>query len=233
MWIVRHEITSVGGRIDLVPFALNGLLVHRADERPYASKHYEVRYCRYSLDCLAMVAPCVLRAGRTSQMRPLFTVHAGEFLVGAEIERRIRNAAVWVPSKDTGIDLLITRSRTDRPVSLQVKYSRDYSISEPGFVAFGWWTLDTEVVRKSRGSVGLRSSAFRTEARIGDEADRVCDHPTQGSGCTFESNSRAQQARALIFGRYGKDKVLGGARSQDFGEGIDCSRPTRPHFKAA
>src|SRR6266508_5313935 len=83
-------------------------------------------------------------------MRPLFTVHAGELLVGSAIERRIRHSAVWVPSKDIGIDLLVTSTRTPRAVSLQVKYSRDYSMNEPGFVAFGWWTLDREVIRDSK-----------------------------------------------------------------------------------
>ncbi len=83
-------------------------------------------------------------------MRPLFTVHAGEFLVGSEIERRIRHSAVWVPSKDTGIDLLVTSTRSQRPASLQVKYSRDYSMNERGFVAIGWWTLDREVIRDSK-----------------------------------------------------------------------------------
>jgi hypothetical protein len=79
-------------------------------------------------------------------MRSLFTVHAGEFLVGSEIESHIRHAAVWVPSKDTGIDLLVTSRRTYQPVSLQVKFSRDYAMNEPGFVAFGWWTLDLKAL---------------------------------------------------------------------------------------
>jgi hypothetical protein len=86
-------------------------------------------------------------------VRSLFTVHAGEFLVGSEIERHIRHAAVWVPSKDTGIDLLVTSSRTYRPVSLQVKFSRDYSSSEPGFVAFGWWTLDRQALLESKADL--------------------------------------------------------------------------------
>lgn len=59
-------------------------------------------------------------------MQPLFTVHAGEFLVGEFIERNFRNTYLWVPSKDTGIDLLVTDKKCQQPVSLQVKYSRDY-----------------------------------------------------------------------------------------------------------
>jgi hypothetical protein len=40
-------------------------------------------------------------------MRPIFTVHAGEFLAGQYIEREFKKN-VWVPRKDTGIDLLVT-----------------------------------------------------------------------------------------------------------------------------
>jgi hypothetical protein len=59
-------------------------------------------------------------------MRPLFTVHAGEFLVGQHIEKEIRNKNVWVPTKDVGIDLLVTNSKNTRANSLQVKFSRDF-----------------------------------------------------------------------------------------------------------
>jgi hypothetical protein len=41
-------------------------------------------------------------------MRPLFTIHAGEFLVGSDIEGKFRHVNVWLPTKDTGIDLLIS-----------------------------------------------------------------------------------------------------------------------------
>ena len=41
-------------------------------------------------------------------MRPLFTVHAGEFLVGEHIERTFPNLNVLVAAKDTGVDLLVT-----------------------------------------------------------------------------------------------------------------------------
>ena len=40
-------------------------------------------------------------------MRPLFSVHAGEFLVGNEIERRFPEVTLWLPAKDTGVDLLV------------------------------------------------------------------------------------------------------------------------------
>ncbi len=44
-------------------------------------------------------------------MKTLFTIHAGEFLVGDHISRRFGlKYDVWVPAKDTGIDLLVTRN---------------------------------------------------------------------------------------------------------------------------
>ena len=46
-------------------------------------------------------------------MQPIFTIHAGEYLVGSHIEQKIRDKSgnkfnVWIPSKDTGIDVLVT-----------------------------------------------------------------------------------------------------------------------------
>ena len=50
-------------------------------------------------------------------MKPIFTIHAGEYLVAAEIEKTLKEVTVWLPSKDTGIDLLLAyksnKKRTD------------------------------------------------------------------------------------------------------------------------
>jgi hypothetical protein len=59
-------------------------------------------------------------------MRSIFTVHAGEFIVGEHLERTYEGLNVWVPAKDTGIDLLVTNSTNSKGVSFQVKFSRDY-----------------------------------------------------------------------------------------------------------
>ena len=59
-------------------------------------------------------------------MRPMFTIHAGEFLVGQYIESKFKDKNVWVPTKDTGIDLLVTNAVNTKAVTLQVKYSRDF-----------------------------------------------------------------------------------------------------------
>jgi hypothetical protein len=59
-------------------------------------------------------------------MRPLFTVHAGELLVGQHIEQHFKRKNVWVPTKDLGVDLLVTNSKNTKLVTLQVKFSRDF-----------------------------------------------------------------------------------------------------------
>lgn len=81
-------------------------------------------------------------------MRPLFTIHAGEFLVGEFIERNFPTLHVWIPSKDTGVDLLVTDTSAQNAVSLQVKLSRDYKKPEAVdefqrvLIAAGWHTLN-------------------------------------------------------------------------------------------
>lgn len=92
-------------------------------------------------------------------MRSLFTVHAGEVLVGCEIEQRFKNAALWFPAKDTGVDLLVTNPERGRMVSLQVKFSHDFlithmkSIYHEGLLACGWWTHSRKKIRASKADL--------------------------------------------------------------------------------
>lgn len=88
-------------------------------------------------------------------MRPLFTIHAGEFVVGDYIERKFRRVNLWVPSRDTGTDLLVTDSKNDKAVSLQVKFSRNFlaaqtSILQKGLRACGWWSMNCDKIAKSK-----------------------------------------------------------------------------------
>lgn len=90
-------------------------------------------------------------------MKPIFTIHAGEYLVGSHIEETYKKARVWLPSKDTGIDLLVTNEQLDRMVSLQVKFSKDFLGNKGGTNAFlqtrikagGWWTFKYEKIENS------------------------------------------------------------------------------------
>jgi hypothetical protein len=93
-------------------------------------------------------------------MKPIFTIHEGEFLVGDYINRKFgRKYDVWVPTKDIGIDLLVTRKRRQgKAVGIQVKFSRAYSIREESarhLIATSWFTLDPEHIRKSKADLWI------------------------------------------------------------------------------
>jgi len=89
-------------------------------------------------------------------MTPLFTVHAGEYLVGTYIEDHFKNRLnVWIPSKDTGIDLLVTDRRNRCTASLQVKFGKDFlpqmagEFQEPIRVCT-WFTIKSSKLRASK-----------------------------------------------------------------------------------
>jgi len=91
-------------------------------------------------------------------MRPLFTIHAGEYLVGSEIEQQFKKEKlnVWIPSKDTGVDLLVSDYHNRRTVSLQVKFGKDFlpthmpvEFQEPLRVCT-WFTINRDKLRKSQ-----------------------------------------------------------------------------------
>lgn len=88
-------------------------------------------------------------------MKPLFTIHAGEYLVGSHIEQHFRRVKVWVPSRDTGVDLLVTDTVKKRAVTFQVKWSKDYVVThmaaqyQKDLRASGWWTINQGKLRRS------------------------------------------------------------------------------------
>lgn len=92
-------------------------------------------------------------------MKPIFTIHAGEYLVASEIERNFRDYFIWLPSKDTGIDLLITNSNNTKTASLQVKFSKDFNLTHakeifrPDIRGTGWWTLNKEKIQNSKADL--------------------------------------------------------------------------------
>lgn len=84
-------------------------------------------------------------------MRPMFTIHAGEYLVGLHIEQRL-GLNVWIPAKDTGIDLLVTDRKNRRTVSLQAKYGKDFLLGKlrESLRCLSWFTLNREKLKDSR-----------------------------------------------------------------------------------
>jgi hypothetical protein len=88
-------------------------------------------------------------------MKPLFTIHGGEYLAGSYVEAHFRSVNVWVPSRDTGVDLLVSDRHNRRSLSLQVKFSKDFLVTHMGpefkrdLRASGWWTIKRDKLRKS------------------------------------------------------------------------------------
>lgn len=76
--------------------------------------------------------------------------------IGSYIESNFKNINVWIPSKDTGIYLLLTNTNNSRTVSLQVKFSKDFlttsmsEIYQKGLKACGWWTLNKKKIIQSK-----------------------------------------------------------------------------------
>lgn len=88
-------------------------------------------------------------------MRTLFTIHAGEFLVGDYVEKKYRNVNVWIPGgKDTGVDVLVSDKQNKSIVSLQVKFSRDFMVNRADFKkpprACGWWKVNRQKLLNSK-----------------------------------------------------------------------------------
>lgn len=87
-------------------------------------------------------------------MRPLFTIHAGEYLVGLHVQKHLKLNA-WIPTKDTGIDLLVTDHDNHRSVTLQVKYGKDFLPEEKmpelreKFRCLSWFTLNRTKLNES------------------------------------------------------------------------------------
>ncbi|MGR2840739.1 hypothetical protein ABMX64_22240 [Vibrio vulnificus] len=93
-------------------------------------------------------------------MKPIFTIHAGEYLVGSYVEQHLKDPKgarvnVWIPSKDTGIDFLLTDKENKNTTSIQVKFSRDFLITDgtalhqERLLSCGWWTLNREKIESS------------------------------------------------------------------------------------
>ena len=91
-------------------------------------------------------------------MKPIFTIQEGEFLVGEHMNRSLgRKYDVWIPTKDSGVDLLVTRKRqSGRAVGLQVKFSRSFSIPEElarHLIATSWFTLEPKKIRRRQADL--------------------------------------------------------------------------------
>jgi hypothetical protein len=112
-------------------------------------KDSKIRFSRHYLDTVCATLP---------PMKPLFTIHAGEYLVGLHVPKYLKSLRpnVWIPAKDTGIDLLVTDSANLHAVSLQVKYGKDFLPEEKkpdlrrSLRCRSWFTLNRAKLDKSQ-----------------------------------------------------------------------------------
>jgi len=92
-------------------------------------------------------------------VKPIFTLHAGEFVFGEHVEKRFRNVNLWVPTKDTGIDFLLSDKANGATVSVQVKMSRDYrpphaATNFDNFLeAAGWFVFSRKALEGSQADI--------------------------------------------------------------------------------
>ncbi|MDQ2925712.1 MAG: hypothetical protein M3R43_09190 [Acidobacteriota bacterium] len=85
-------------------------------------------------------------------MKTLFTLHAGEVIAGEHIQHEYKNVKVWVPAKDTGVDLLVTGKDYKKALALQVKFSKDHLSTKNTAIrkklrSYGWFTLDRRKIK--------------------------------------------------------------------------------------
>jgi len=105
-----------------------------------------------------------------SDCSQLFTLHAGEYLVGAHIEKSFKRAKRLGAGERYGIDLLVSAPQNRATVSLQVKFSKDFLVTHmrPEFQtrlrASGWWTINREKLANPQQTFGC--SSFRV-SRVG------------------------------------------------------------------
>lgn len=102
-------------------------------------------------------------------MKPIFTIHAGEYLVASHLEENFKGLEIWLPTRDTGIDLLVTNPKSSsqnsiHAVSLQVKFSKDFLGNKGGgknvplsinskIKAGGWWTFKCGKIEESQANL--------------------------------------------------------------------------------
>jgi hypothetical protein len=91
-------------------------------------------------------------------MKPIFTIHGGEYLFANEFKRRFPSLKLWLPVDDEGIDFLITDDKNTRPLGMQIKYSRDYNPLQvnnnirTNLKTLGWFHLNRSKLQNSKAN---------------------------------------------------------------------------------
>jgi hypothetical protein len=95
-------------------------------------------------------------------MKSIFTIHEGEYLVGSRMEQLFDSNGhklnIWLPSKDSGQDFLVTDHKNRNSRSIQVKFSKDFLFSSSGknsermknfFQCGGFWNIQKDKLQNS------------------------------------------------------------------------------------
>jgi hypothetical protein len=82
----------------------------------------------------------------------VYQTHFAEDIVKNEIQKKFKTKYnVWIPSKDTGIDILLTDQENKKTVSLQVKWSKNYtedSLNKNSY--WGWFQFKKKKIENSK-----------------------------------------------------------------------------------
>jgi hypothetical protein len=99
-------------------------------------------------------------------MKPFYTIDAGEFLVGRMIEAEFPGVSLWFPAKDEGDDILLFNRQAGATCTVQVKVSRDYLMTHmdvlfhPLLECSAWFTPTRDKIANSSSDywiMGLHS----------------------------------------------------------------------------
>ncbi len=89
-------------------------------------------------------------------MRPVFTIHGGEYIFANEFGKRYPELDLWIPLDDDGIDFLITSKENRKTLSIQVKFSRDFNLLQinpnirTNLKSLGWFHLNRAKLQNSK-----------------------------------------------------------------------------------
>ena len=81
-------------------------------------------------------------------------------MVGQHIESKFKDKNVWVPTKDRGLDLLVTNKSNKRALGVQVKFSRDFlplmkldPSATKALRSCTWFTLERAKIAQSTADI--------------------------------------------------------------------------------
>jgi len=70
----------------------------------------------------------------------VYQTHFAEDIVKEKLQKVFQNKVnVWVPTKDTGVDILLTDKQNNKIASLQVKWSKNYNSDYQNKNSYGGW----------------------------------------------------------------------------------------------